>query len=144
MIAEKGKRKKEIGSSTVENIVWLPMLLIVLAAIIQFGLYFNGRIAVQAAAYEAARQAAVADNPEDIAEKIVYGFGGGTLPGWNSKRLVSVSVETYANPKPGDPVKVDVEYRVPLFMSGLMPTSKSSDGFMKVKGTSSTTIEERP
>lgn len=59
---------RESGSATVENIVWLPVSLLVIGAIVQFGLYFNARTAVQAAAYEAARQAAVDENPSGRAQ----------------------------------------------------------------------------
>lgn len=134
----------EIGSTTVENIAWLPILLMVLGSIVQFGLYFNARVAVQAAAFEAARQAAVSDDPEYTAKEIAYGFADGTLPGWSPENQLSVAVDTAGESEPGSPIRVDVVYKVPLFFSGLLPLQKSFGGFLSAKGSSSTTIEERP
>jgi Flp pilus assembly protein TadG len=135
---------KESGSTTVENVIWLPFLLLVLGSIIQFGLYFNARTAVQEAAYEAARQAAVDEKPVERAETVAYGFAGNVLPGWQKKERVSVTVEAPSRPKPGDEVRVNVNYEVPEFFSVLLTPAKLGSGWPLVKGSSTTTIEERP
>ncbi len=134
----------EFGSTTVENIIWLPIILLALGGIIQFGLYFNARTAVQAASYEAARQAAVDENPVERARQVAYDFAGGVLPGWHKDDRVSVVVETDDHLDPGDEVKVSVVYEVPAFFSGLSSMMDTKSGWLRVTGSSITTIEERP
>lgn len=134
----------ESGSTTVENIVWLPVLLMILGAIVQFGLYFNAKIAVQAAAYEAARQAAVSDYPVDTAKQVASDFAKGTLPGWSSADRLVVNVDAPVSPKPGDKIDVAITYRVSTFLTGLLPGLTSADGLIGVHGASMTTLEERP
>lgn len=135
---------REKGSTTVENIIWLPFICLAFGAIVQFGLYFNARTAVQAAAYEAARQAAVDEDPGKRAEQVAYEFAGGVLPGWQNKERVNVTVETDSRPEPGDEVRVNVSYEVPAFFAGLFTRAKLKDGWLHVTGSSTTTIEERP
>jgi Flp pilus assembly protein TadG len=134
----------EDGSTTVENIMWLPLLILTLAAIVQFGLYFNARTAVQAAAYEAARQASVDDDPVGRAEEVVYEFAGGVLPGWQQEDMVSVNVAVDHNYEPGNEVRVEVGYNVPAFFTGFLTSEQHTTGWLHVVGSSTTTIEERP
>ena len=134
----------QTGSATVENIIWLPVLLLMIGAIVQFGLYFNARNTVQAAAYEASRQAATAPKPRAIAEETAFGFAEGILPGWTKGQRVEVAVEAPIEPYPGESISVEVSYRVPIFFARILPGFKETGGTVKVRGIAKTTIEEKP
>lgn len=134
----------ERGSATVENIVWFPLLLMIFAAIVQFGLIFNARNAVQAASFEAARQAVVSDEPTSQAESAVYNFARGILPGWKQGQRVKARVLTPDGVSPGASVTVNVSYDVPVFFAGLLPKLETSPGIFTVKGNSTMMIEEKP
>lgn len=134
----------EQGSTTVENIIWFPLLLLIFAAIIQFGLIFNARNAVEAASFEATRQAAVSESPISQAESAVYEFAQGVLPGWNRGGRVKTQVVTPEGIHPGAVVTVNVLYDVPVFFAALMPNLETSPGVVTVKGSSSMTVEEKP
>ena len=134
----------QTGSATVENIIWLPVLLMMIGAIVQFGLYFNARTTVQAAAYEAARQAATAPEPRIIAEETALEFAEGVVPGWTKGQRVEVTVETPIEPHPGESISVEVGYRVPVFFTHILPGFEEAGGAAKVRGIAKTVIEEKP
>ena len=136
--------RDEKGSATVENIVWFPLLLLIFAAIIQFGLIFNARNAVQAASFEAARQAVISEEPTSQAESAVYNFARGILPGWKQGARVKAQVLTPEGGSPGASITVNVSYDVPVFFAGLLPKLETSPGIFTVKGGSTMTMEEKP
>lgn len=135
---------EEHGSATIEMIIWLPVLLVLLGAVVQFGLYFNAETAVQAASFEAARQASIAADPAQAAEDVAYGFADSTLPGWHKGERVAVVIEAPDNPKPGDDIDVRVTYQVPGFLTGIVPGISSSAKGLVVYGSAKMSIEERP
>ncbi len=110
----------------------------------QYGLYFNAVTAVQAAAFEAARQASIASDPARAAEEVVYGFANDTLPGWQEGDRVAVAIESPDCPEPGDDVDVRVTYEVPGFMTGIIPGVSPSAKKLMVYGSAKMSIEERP
>lgn len=134
----------ERGSATVENMFWLPVLFLVLAGIVQFGLIFNARSALQTASFEAARVATVAADPAAASREAVFNFAQGVLPGWRQGQSVRTEVSMPAGPSPGSPVVVKVEYDVPVFFAGFLPGLETSRGIKTVKGSSRMTIEEKP
>ena len=134
----------QTGSATVENIIWLPVLLMMIGAIVQFGLYFNARNTVQAAAYEAARQAATAAEPRTAAEETAFGFAEGIVPGWTKGQRVEVAIEAPIEPHPGESISVEISYRVPVFFARMLPGFKEEGGTVKVRGIAKTVIEEKP
>ncbi len=136
--------RKDRGSTTIETVIWLPVLLMLIACIFQYGLIMNGRNAVQAACFEAARQAALADDPEQAAKSVVNGFADGTLPGWGQSGIVRTEVEMPEGGDPGCPVKVEVEYDVPVFIGNLVPGLQSNNGLATIKGSAEMIIEEKP
>lgn len=135
---------KERGSATIENLFWLPLLLLIFAAIVQFGLIFNARNAVQAASFEGARQAIVSNSPVRAAQNAVYNFANGVLPGWRKGGRVRVFVSAPAGFSPGKPVTVRVEYDVPIFFSAFFKGLETSRGIVTLKGSSTMKIEEKP
>lgn len=136
--------ESERGSTTVENMFWLPVLFLVLAGIVQFGLIFNARNAVQAASFEGARIASVAQDPVSVAREAVYNFAQGVLPGWRQGQRVRAEVSMPAGSAPGSLVVVKVEYDVPVFFAGFLPGLETARGIKTVKGSSRMTIEEKP
>ncbi len=137
-------KKNEKGSATVENIIWLPLMMLVFASIIQFGLIFNAKSAVEGASFEAARQATLSSQPNTTAEEVVYSFASGVLPGWEQGGRVNLSIETLEGVDPGSPVKVDVFYKVPVFFSGILRELEGSPGIYTVKGSAEMRMEEKP
>jgi len=135
---------REEGSATVETIIWLPLLLLLFGAVIQYGLYFNAKTAVQVAAFEAARQAAVSDKPVEVAENVAYGFANSTLPGWREGERVAISISAPSDPEPGDSVNVQVTYRVPGFFTGILPALGTPGQEPTIIGSARMLIEERP
>lgn len=136
--------KQDSGSTTIETVLWLPVLLMLIACIIQFGLILNGKNAVQAACFEAARQAAIADDPVQEAEAVVKGFADGVLPGWGENGTVRTRVDMPEGSDPGCPVKVAVAYDVPVFLGKLVPGLESNNGLTTVEGSAEMVIEEKP
>lgn len=132
------------GSTTIENIIWLPILILVLAGIAQFGLIVNARNAVQAAAFEGARQASTSATPEETAADVVYDFAGGVLPGWRRDGLVRADVSMPEGQEPGAPVRVDVSYDVPVVFGGVIPGLGPDSDVRHVKGSAELAIEEKP
>lgn len=133
----------DTGSTTIEMIAWLPILLLVIAGIFQFGLYFNARNAVQAAAFEAARQAAVSRTPELTAKQVTTAYAGGTLPGWVEGQRLRTSISIVERGRPNESIEVLVTYDTPIYMAGILGIGGEAEN-LKVKGTSHMQLEELP
>lgn len=133
----------ETGSTTIEMIAWLPVLLIILAAIVQFGLYFNARNAVQAAAFEASRQAVVSNNPEATGKAVSGSYARGTLPGWSEGERLATRISISGRGGQRGTVTVSVNYDTPEFLPGITKDSNGR-GWLNVSGESEMEIEERP
>jgi len=72
-------RKEERGQSLVEFVLVLPILLLFVLGIIEFGWLFNARISITSAAREGARVAAVTNiNHQAKAEEVVVDSLDGT------------------------------------------------------------------
>lgn len=95
----------ERGQSLVEMAIILPLLLVILTGIIQFGIIFNGQIAVNSAAREGARLAAVGATDDEIENRVkdvltgtlLLNYGGTFINPPGSRSLgEKVSVEVSA------------------------------------------------
>ncbi len=74
-----GLRKNEAGQSLVEFALVVPVLILLVMGIIEFGWLFNAQLTLTSAAREGARVAVVNDEPADIRdaiEKHVEGLSG--------------------------------------------------------------------
>lgn len=120
----------------------LPLLLALLAAIIQFGFMLNAKIAVNSAAYEAARAATLAENPQAAAMQAIEKYPGSALPGWHDGDRLHASIEAESL-EPGYPVKVRVNYKVPLFFPRIFSFPGLEDGNFTVSGFSTMRMEEK-
>jgi Flp pilus assembly protein TadG len=133
--------RREEGSALIESVLTLPLMLLLLAGIIQFGFLFNAKVAVNSASFEAARQATTSLSPAATAVTVAENYAGGSLPGWKIGERLEVAVSTAGGV--GDSVTVRVSYQVPLFFEHLLPIT-TTGGVMKVSGWSTMYIEERP
>jgi len=134
--------QSENGSVLVEFALIMPVLILILAGIIQFGFLLNAKIAVNSASYEAARAATLSDNPEADAINAVSAYAAASLPGWDLQEQLSIEINTTGN-SPGDSVQINVFYDVPLFFSKILPISESGSSSFKVSGSSVMQIEEK-
>jgi Flp pilus assembly protein TadG len=130
------------GSVLVEFALIMPVLILILAGIIQFGFLLNAKIAVNSASYEAARAATLSDNPEADAINAATSYAAGSMPGWDLGEQLSIEINTTGN-SPGDSVQINVFYDVPLFFSKILPISESGSSSFKVSGSSVMQIEEK-
>jgi len=138
----KFKIYSEKGSIFVELALVLPILILLIAGIIQFSFLLNAKIAVNSASYEAARAATLSDNPELEAVSAVLMYASSTMPGWNFDERLSLKVGI-SGTNPGDIVEVEVIYKVPIFFEKIPPFSMFGDGYAEVSGSSVMRIEEK-
>lgn len=136
------KTFQEKGSIFIELALVLPILILLIAGIIQFGFLLNAKIAVNSASYEAARIATLSDNPETDAINAVSAYASSTIPGWNFDERLGLKLNI-SGTEPGDIVDVEVTYLIPVFFSKIAPFSMFENGYAKVIGSSVMRIEEK-
>ena len=134
--------KSENGNVLVEFALIMPVLLLIIAGIIQFGFILNAKVAVNSASYEAARTATLSGDPEVDAINAVVNYAASSLSGWDINERLGVEVDLSGN-DPGDIVRVNVSYNVPVFFSSIISSSGIEGEFFKVVGTSTMQIEEK-
>jgi Flp pilus assembly protein TadG len=130
------KKRRSGGQSLVEFALVLPVFLLLLGGIIDFGFMFYSRITVINAAREGARSAVTAiDNPTSIPSLVtssVTASASGLVPADLSDTatcvgLTQVSCDFAAggkpDPQPGDAVMVTVTYTYHSFFAQLFGTS---------------------
>ena len=121
----------------------LPLLLLLLAGIVQFGFILNAKIAVNSASYEGARAATLSEDPEAAAINAVKSYAGSSLPGWSLEDRLKVVVNIPDN-VPGTPVSVEVFYSVPLFFKNITALfSGDENSMIDVSGESVMRVEEK-
>lgn len=133
---------KQNGNVLIELALILPLLLLFISGIVQFGFILNAKIAANSAAYEAARTATISDDPYSAAAAAVEGYANGSLPGWKfGERLKSLI--NIPNTDPGTIITVEVIYSVPVFFSGVIRFPDMANGFTDIKGKAAMRIEEK-
>jgi len=132
----------EKGSVFIELVLILPILVLLIAAIIQFGFLLNAKIVVNSASYEGARAATLSDDPELEAVNAVLNYASSTMPGWDFNKRLNLDVNI-SGKKPGDIVKVEVTYKIPVFFPNIAPFTLVEDGYAKLVGSSLMRIEEK-
>lgn len=137
-----GRYISQPGNVLLELAIIFPVLILLISGIIQFGFILNAKIAVNSAAYEAARIATVSANPAEAAVAAAKNYAGGNLPGWDLSGRLKVNVSA-AGTDPGSPVKVEVIYSVPVFFPKIAPFSNWGSRFTDIKGVSVMRIEEK-
>lgn len=134
--------KSTKGNVLIETALIMPLLLLLVAGIIQFGFLLNAKIAVSSASYEAARSATLSDNPELDAVNSAVAYASSTLPGWSLSERLVLKVDI-SGTDPGDIVKVEVIYKIPIFFSNILSIPKGSDGYFDIHGSSTMRMEEK-
>ncbi len=140
------KFQGELGNVLVELALVLPVLILLLAGIVQFGFILNAKVAVNSASYEAVRIATLAENPEEAALAAVLNYASASLPGWSFDERLKARLNI-PDKNPGTLISVEVIYSIPIFFSNIFPFSaigsNNSLSFMEVKGFSAMQIEEK-
>lgn len=110
-----GRRSGERGAAAVELALVLPILLMLIFGIIQFGRGYNAKITLTSAAREGARSVALGGDGVTSAQLSVPS-------GFRSAMTVSVSGSCPAQPGPDDFVTVETRYpfsyEIPFVGSG--------------------------
>ena len=106
--------RNQRGQAVTEFAVILPVLLLVLLAIYQFGVVFNNYIQVTAAAREGARKAAVSRTAGNCSavQTLAISAARGAAPGLNQSQMAVTVTATCTNNAyaPGTDTKVTVTY----------------------------------
>jgi Flp pilus assembly protein TadG len=104
-------RRTRRGQALVEFALVMPMLLLFLVGIIEFGRGWNEHQVITDAAREAARRCVIADS--DISEADVKNTAMTALAAAGiDSALATVSVDGYARPNPtGDPCTIGIQLR---------------------------------
>ena len=115
-------RKGERGQSLAEFALMLPILLIILAGVLDLGRLYYAYVAVTDAAAEGAAYAAVEpDDADGIYERAQYASGGLVQL---ERDMVQISCASCPNPQSGDPIAVTVSYEHKLatpFVNVIVP-----------------------
>ncbi len=135
-------RSSEKGNVLIETALIMPILLLLVAGIIQFGFLLNAKIAVNSASYEAARAATLSDDPGSDAINSAVAYASATLPGWSLDERLVLKIDI-AGTDPGDIVQVEVIYKIPIFFSNILSIPKSNDGYFDIHGSSVMRMEEK-
>jgi len=98
---------KEQGQATVEMALVLPVLLLLLTGIIQFGIIFNAYITVAHASREGARVAAVGGSDSEITTTVLQRAEN------LANEQLAVQITPFARTR-GTPVTVQVDYSIPV------------------------------
>ena len=134
--------KLKDGAVFIELALVMPILLLLVAGIVQFGFILNAKVAVNSASYEAARAATLAEDPVEEALSSVQNYASSTLPGWDFSERLKANVDI-SGTEPGDIVKVEVIYSIPVFFSKILPLPGSESGYADVCGVSVMRVEEK-
>jgi Flp pilus assembly protein TadG len=117
------RRNTDQGQAVVEFAVILPVLLLILFAILQFGVVFNNYIQVTAAAREGARKAAVSRSlGTSSAETAATTAAKSAAPGLNQSNI-TVSFPNNPTFAQGSDVSVQVTYPYSISIIGLVVSS---------------------
>src|SRR5665647_302149 len=130
------------GNVLLELALVMPVLLLFISGIVQFGFILNAKIATNSAAYEAARIATLSEEPYSSAAAAIEKYANGSLPGWKFGERLKATVNI-PDTNPGTLITVEVIYGVPVFFSGIIRFPGGANGFTDIKGMSAMRIEEK-
>ncbi|MGI5838273.1 MAG: TadE/TadG family type IV pilus assembly protein [bacterium] len=106
----------EQGQSLVEFALILPLLILLVTGIMQFGSIYNDYIVLQNAAREGARAGVVGKSDAEISD-IVYNYAAGL----DSSRLTVTVAPVESVRRCGDTLTVSLEYSMPVTIGLLQP-----------------------
>lgn len=120
MLARKLSRDNR-GQSLVEMALVLPLLIIILFGIIEFGRVFHSYLVITHASREGARVGVVGQSNAEIEQRI---HNAATLD--LDKLTITITPSTQEARTPGVPLIISVNYQVDLFtpiLAGILPNS---------------------
>lgn len=112
----------------------LFIMFLVAAMMMQLIGVATAQLAVNAAAFSAARAAAKSETPYDTAVAVANKYGQRFLAGWDERSEIIFSAPDGINP--GSEITVEITYNVPQFFTVFPPP--------QVRGVSSQVMEELP
>lgn len=149
-------RDNRAGTATVELALVMPLLLLLLMGIIEFGLLFQDFMLLKNAAREGARTGATGNSTTAIADRVenaaaqlateqltitqqyaVYDEGSWT---WYALGDISGGEGTINNAPAGSFIKVAVSYPHPLVATGLLPSLEDDPGSGTINLTATATF----
>lgn len=98
--------KRKNGQSLVETALIMPLIILILMGIIDFGMIFNSYLVVSNASREGARNAAVGKSDNNIVS--IVNMASSTL---DAAKITTTIYPQQAYRKTGDEVKITVEYQ---------------------------------
>ncbi|MDQ4213403.1 pilus assembly protein [Microbacterium capsulatum] len=110
------RMREDRGVAAVEFAILLPVLILLMLGIFEFGRLFNEQVTVTNAAREAARVMAIADDPSAAAAAAVHAAAPSLNPGLTSGE-VSLNI-TSCKSNPGKSVVATVTYPAQLLFPG--------------------------
>jgi hypothetical protein len=132
--------KDDGGSALIEFALIVPLLIIFIAGIIEFGFILNAKIVVNSASYEGAKAASLGKEPKNEAIGAVLNYVSSNMPGWSYEERLKTDV-ICEGIMPGDLVTVKVSYNIPLFFRKIIPYF--NDDSFSITGESTVQIEEK-
>ena len=149
-------RDHRAGTATVELALVMPLLLVLLMGIIEFGLLFEDFMLLKNAAREGARTGATGDSTSAIADHVenaaaqlaaetltitqqygLYDEGSWT---WYTLGNVSSDEEVINNAPTGSFINIEVSYPHPLVATGLLPGLEDEPGSGTINLTATATF----
>ncbi|WP_316571644.1 pilus assembly protein [Neobacillus sp. YIM B06451] len=125
--------KSEKGQSMVETALILPLLLMILFGIVDFGRIFHAFLTLDHAGREAARLASMQKSNADITAKIDSSIGGLD----SSKLTITITPDDIANRTSGKEASVKLEYKInfitPFVTSLASPLTLTDTTVMRVE-----------
>ena len=103
--------KNQKGQALVEFAIILPILLLLVMGILQFGMILNSYLTIENASREGARAGIVGSSDTEIQNLIIS-----TSPSLDPKNLIVSITPTEANRKSGDTIIVKVTYNYNLIV----------------------------
>lgn len=104
-------RKKKKGQALIEFAILLPILLLIIMGIAEFGIMLNSYLTIQNASREGARQGIMGASDQEITQVV--------LDSLDNLDVTKVDLEItpiYSNRKPGDELKIKVDYQYDLII----------------------------
>lgn len=119
--------KKESGQTLVELALVLPVLLILIFGVIEFGRIFHATHVITSAAREGARAAAVGKTNDTIEDKVVDALGSLVKP----EKVTMMDVDDYNDDDPGSG---EIYFTIDPYDIGLRTDKSHDDVTVSVKG----------
>jgi Flp pilus assembly protein TadG len=126
------KQRKQSGQATVEFALVLPLLVLLLFSIIQYGFIFSASITLRHAANATARSLALAGASTNNATAVAAQF---IKPSLDTTKLAPAVVNMATISTVNDAITVQLTYNLPLIVSFAVPGSSGGKLALKSQGT---------